>query len=255
MQQGQNTHQSLGRALEILLAFIPNNLEMGTKEVSERVGLNRSTASRLLQVLTQYRFLYQNPVTKKFSLGISVSELGRAFVSSLETQLTIIARPKIDELSDAISENVALEVLSENCTILAYAMRGHRKLQVSFQTGERLPIHVAAGGKSILAFLPSDLMQSFIPNKFESFTPNTITDKGILLKQLEEIRKTGFAFDRGERDIDVYVVATPIFDHKEKPVAAVVVPVPATRKESLTKPELLNLLKKTADEISDQLLL
>ena len=65
MQQKVLTHRSLEKALEILLAFLPHNAEMGTVELSEIVGFHRSTVNRLLHVLEKYGFVQQNPDTKK----------------------------------------------------------------------------------------------------------------------------------------------------------------------------------------------
>ncbi|MBW1862914.1 MAG: helix-turn-helix domain-containing protein [Deltaproteobacteria bacterium] len=68
MQHISKSHQSLEKALIILLAFDPQNREIGTVELSEMVGLHKSTVSRLLKVLVAYNFIQQNPQTKKFSL-------------------------------------------------------------------------------------------------------------------------------------------------------------------------------------------
>jgi len=149
MQQRQNTHQSVGRSLEILMVFVPNNQELGTTDVSKKIGLHRSTLSRLLHALTHHGFLQQNPNNKKYS------------------------------------------------TILKYSAKGFCMLQVSFAQITRLPVHVAAGAKAILAFLPPEQAKRIIPKKLIRFTKNTITDVKVLLRELEEIRETGFAFDRG----------------------------------------------------------
>ncbi|MBF0277911.1 MAG: IclR family transcriptional regulator [SAR324 cluster bacterium] len=254
MQQKQNTHQSVERSLEILMAFVPDNPELGVTEVSKLVGLHRSTVSRLLQVLTRNGFLQQNPITKNFSLGKSASEIGRAVISTLETRLTAISKPHIDALRDIVEENVALEELSGSSTILTYTAKSRGMLQVSFRIGDRLPVHVAAGAKAILAFLPADLRERFIPEKLESFTVNTITDREKLMQQLLEIRESGFSFDRGERDPYVHVVATPVFNDEKKPVAAVVVSVPSMRKDTLIEEDLLNQLKTTSSAISAELM-
>jgi IclR family transcriptional regulator, KDG regulon repressor len=149
MQQKPNTHQSVERALEILKAFTPNNQAMGTVEVSEKVGLHRSTVTRLLQTLTHHGFLQQNSKSKKYSLGRAASEIGRAVTQFLDSNLISIAQPYIDALRDSIGEGVALEVFSGNSTVLAYSARGPCLVQVSFRIGERLPVHVAAGAKAI----------------------------------------------------------------------------------------------------------
>jgi IclR family KDG regulon transcriptional repressor len=254
MQQ-YNTHQSLERALDILMVFTPENLELGAAEVSEKVGgLHRSTVTRLLQVLTRRGFLQQNPSTKKYSLGRSAARIGRAVAQSLDSQLVNIAQPHVDALRNAVDETAALEVFSETNTILAYYAKGRRLVQVSFGIGDRLPVHVAAGAKAVLAFLPVDTAKSLIPKKLVRFTPYTITNRKALLNQLVEIRKSGVARDSGERDEDVHVIAAPVFNHENRPVAAVVISVPVSRKEILTDPKTIALLKETTAAISARLL-
>ena len=243
------------RALDILIAFTPDNLELGATEVSEKIrGVHRSTVTRLLHVLTRRGFLQQNPSTKKYSLGRSSARIGRAVAQSLDSQLVNIAQPHVNALRDAVGETAALEVFYESNTILAYYAKGRRLVQVSFRIGDRLPVHVAAGAKAVLAFLPIDMTESFIPKKLVRFTPHTITNRKALLKQLVEIRESGLAFDLGERDEDVHVIAAPVFNHENRPVAAVVISVPVSRKETLTDPKTIALLKKTTAAISVRLL-
>ncbi|MBN1380861.1 MAG: IclR family transcriptional regulator [Deltaproteobacteria bacterium] len=253
--KGGNTHQSLERALDILTAFTPDNVELGATEISEKIGgLHRSTVTRILQVLTRRGFLQQNPSTKKYSLGRSAARIGRAVAQSLDSRLVNIAQPHVDALRNAVGETAALEVFSETNTILAYYAKGPRLVQVSFRIGDRMPIHVAAGAKAVLAFLPIDIAESLIPQKLIRFTPHTITNRKGLLKQLAEIRKSGVATDCGERDEDVHVIAAPVFNHENRPVAAVVISVPVSRKETLTDPETIVLLKETTAAISARLL-
>jgi DNA-binding IclR family transcriptional regulator len=233
--------------------FIPNNQEMGAAEVSKLMGLHKSTVSRLMHVLTDRDFLQQNPRTKKYSLGRSSSEMGRAVNQSLDSHLITIAQPFIDALRNTIGETVAFELFSRNSTILACRARGPRLVQVSFNVGDRLPAHVAAGAKAVLAFLPPDRVKTLLPKKLESYTSNTITDRKVLLQQLREIKNQGIAFDRGERDIDVHVVAAPVFNYDSRPIAAVVIAVPVTRKELLVKSNIISQLKETSASISAQL--
>lgn len=254
-KSANNTHQSLERALDVLMVFTPDNLELGATEVSEKIGgVHRSTVTRLLHVLTRRGFLQQNPSTKKYSLGRSAARIGRAVAQSLDSQLVNIAQPHVNALRDAVGETAALEVFYESNTILAYYAKGRRLVQVSFRIGDRLPVHVAAGAKAVLAFLPLDMAESLIPKKLVRFTPHTITNRKALLKQLAEIRKSGLAFDLGERDEDVHVIAAPVFNHENRPVAAVVISVPVSRKDTLTDPKTIALLKETTAALSARLL-
>jgi IclR family KDG regulon transcriptional repressor len=254
MKQLSTTHRSVERALEILSAFTPHNPPMGTVELSAMLGVHPSTVSRLLRVLTLHGFLQHDAITKKYILGKSSADLGRAVLQSLSGHLVSIAQPFIDDLRNCTGETAALEIMSGDSTILAYMARGRRLLQVSFNLGDRLPVHVAAGAKAVLAFSPPEKVNSLLKGNLERFTPHTIRDPKALMRQLGEIREHGIAFDRGERDIDVHAIAAPIFNHRKRPVAAVVLSFPANRAQALNQSKLISRLKNSAKRISTHLL-
>jgi IclR family KDG regulon transcriptional repressor len=254
MEQIPMTHQSIVRAINFLKAFIPYNQPMGTNEFSERFNLNKSTVSRILSVLRDNGLLYQDPDTKKYYLGPLAAEMGMAISKSLQTHLITIAQPFLEELSITTGEGIALEVLSGKSSILAYQMPTRKTLHVSVKLGERLPLHVTSGAKIILAFSGSEFVDKVLDKKLERFTPNTITDPEILKKHLVEYRRQGVAFDRGERDEDVYTIAAPIFNYEKRPVAAAVVVAPAKRMmDEAIQSKIITAVKETAQLISAKL--
>jgi IclR family KDG regulon transcriptional repressor len=234
----------------MLLNFIPHNQEMGTIEISKKLGLPPSTVSRLLHVIVRYRFLQQDPITKKYKLGQSAVEMGKAVTDSFRERLIAIAKPKIDALRDTIGDTVSLEVMLGNSTVVAYRAKGPHLIQVLFNPGDRLPIHVAAGAKVVLAFSPPEVVNKLINGKLVRFTPKTITNPKALKAQLDEIRQQGFAFDNKELDIHIQAIAAPIFDHPNRPIAAVVIAAPVYRMKAHLKANAVSLLQKTAREIS-----
>ena len=192
----------------------------------------------------------QDSQTRKYVLGHSAADLGRAIFQSLKGHLVVIAQPELDELCRRVGETVSLEVATGEGTILGYTNQGSQRLQVSINVGERVPIHVAAGAKAVLAYSEPALVDRLLQREFERFTPNTIQDPQVLRKQFEEIRLNGYSYDRGERDFDVHAMAAPIFNHAKKPVAAVVLAFPSTRAEHCTRPEIIEQVKETARKIS-----
>ena len=245
-----DTHRSVGRALEILHVFIPHNREMGAVEISKKLGLHPSTVSRLLRVIIRHRFLQQDPVTKKYKLGESAVDMGNAIAHSLREHFVELAKPHIDNLRDRIGDTVSLEVMLGNTTIVAYRARGPHLVQVLFDPGERLPVHVAAGAKAILAFSPPETVDKLIQGKLARFTQNTITNPKILKAQLNEIRRKGFALDNKELDIHIQAIAAPILNHQKKPVAAVVLAAPVYRMKAHLKGNAISLVKQTAKKMS-----
>lgn len=87
----KNTHHFLEKAPSLLLSLMAYNEEMGTVELSEKLGIHQSTVSRFLSVLGSDGFLVQNPHTRKFTLGSSIIELGWTVDPFLNSNLTRVA--------------------------------------------------------------------------------------------------------------------------------------------------------------------
>jgi DNA-binding IclR family transcriptional regulator len=253
MKPKSSNLSSTEKALKILLAFAPYNNEMGTLELSAKLDIHKSTVSRLLHMLTAHNFLQQNPATKKYMLGRSVAEIGNAVFNSLDSSIVSIAQPYLNQLSEKVGESVALEIVSGTNVFLASHVEGQQHIRFSFQLGERVPINVAAGSKAILAFSPPEFVTECLQQKFVRFNDNTIISKQTYRNLLKEVRDMGFAYDRGERYEDTHAVATPIFNHEGKPIAAVVIAGPAFRFTTEFLEEALTALKETADKISRRL--
>lgn len=235
------------------MAFTPYNHEMGTLELSKKLGIHKSTISRLLHVLTAHDFLQQNPDTKKYFLGRTAAEIGNAVIKSLNNAIVTIAHPHLTELSEKIGESVALEMLTGHKVILAGHVEGQGHIRFSFSLGEQVPINVAAGAKAILAFCKAGFVDACLKPKFVRFNAHTIVSRKQYRALLKEVQKTGIAYDKGERFEDSYAIATPIFNHERSPVAAVVIAGPAFRMTSQFLSDTIEPLKKTAAEISQRL--
>lgn len=244
---------STEKALKMLMAFTPYNHPMGTLELSKKLGIHKSTVSRLLNLLADNGFLQKDSETKKYILGRAAAEIGNAVHRSLNNEIVTIAQPYLNELCEEIGESVALEVVSGNNVVLAYHCEGRRHIRFSFQLGERVPFHVAAGAKTILAHSPPEFVDLCLQRKLNRYTDNTIVSKSQYRKVLIEVRNSGVAYDNGERYEDTRAIATPILNHDGIAVAAVVIAGPAFR---LT-PEFLNNalapLKQTAADIAQRL--
>jgi IclR family KDG regulon transcriptional repressor len=254
MEDGNKKFNSIEKAMEILLAFAPYNQEMGTVEISKKLGFHKATVSRILLILIKYGFLQQNPRTKKFMLGPSITSLGWALNHFFNTNLVPIAKPYIDELRSTLKETIVLEALAGNSTVMAYIAEGPQRVRIAGTIGDRIPIHAAAGAKAILAFSPPEVRESFIVNgAMPRYTPNTITDPKVFQRQLQEIRQQGFSFDNEEIDIGINAVGVPIFNFEEKAVAAVVVAGPSPRVTWDSDSPIVARLKDTAAKISAQL--
>jgi IclR family acetate operon transcriptional repressor len=246
-------YSSVQKAVEILLAFTEYNQEVGTLELSEKLGLHKSTVSRLLRLLSHYGLIQSNKKTKKYILGKSALDLGIAAKRYIDGQLIVTAQSFLNELRDRLGEQVSLEVISGNSSTVVCHAASSLPVRVSSDIGRSLPIYAVAGAKAILAFLPPEEIDELLADEFTAFTPNTITDPRKFRLQLEEARKQGYSLDRGEYYPEVHAIGAPVFNSEGRPVAAVVLPVPAFRMEALLQSNGVALVKETAAKISASL--
>jgi len=253
MEKNRLNSNAVEKALRILMAFYPQNSEMGTVDLAQKTGFHTATVNRILRILAQNSFLYQNPLTRKFNLGSSVFALGEAAIESLSDNLLHKALPYLNELCERVRETVVLELISGAGSIVAYVAQGKQTLGIRANIGGRLPTHAAAGAKAIIAFSSQEIRENFLNKSLRRFTGNTITDPAELRRQFEKIRKQGVSFCEEEIDIGVNAVGVPIFNHKDKPEAAIVVVGPSTRVKCNVKSPMVAELRKTASTIAAQL--
>ena len=117
---------SIEKALEILLAFTPDNRPLRTVEISHRLAMNKATVNRILITLKNKGFVAQDQTTRRYRLGPSTALLGRAVKQSLDGRLVALAKPYLDGLRDKVGETVHLEVLFDDRIFLTYSARGPR---------------------------------------------------------------------------------------------------------------------------------
>jgi len=102
--------QSVERAMSLLflLARAPTH-PWRLVDLSERAGIQPTTALRLLATLVDAGVVRQDPVTKRFSVGIRVLELSKVVLNDLT--LARVAAPHMQRLGSRFQESVYIVVL------------------------------------------------------------------------------------------------------------------------------------------------
>jgi DNA-binding IclR family transcriptional regulator len=244
---------SIEKAVDILMAFTHQNSEMGTVELSQKLGFPPATVNRILQILSQKGLLQQSERTRKFSLGPATFQLGKTIFQSISGNLLPIAMPYLIDLCEKVGETVVLEVLSGKHSLVTYIAQGRHALSIGPRIGDRVPYHAAAGAKAMLAFFDPDEIAGFLDTEMRRFTPKTVTDLETLRRELKKAKKEGVAYCREEMAIGVNAVGSPIFNHENKPVAGLVIAGLTSRIKCDVRSPMVAPLKKTASDISAQL--
>jgi DNA-binding IclR family transcriptional regulator len=235
----QGSVRAVERALDILLAFRPQDSAVTVGELLDRIDLSRPTLYRLLQTLQAKQFLTSSGNPKRFRLGPAVAQLANAWTATLD--ITAVAEPVMRRLWDKTSETVALFVREATSRVCVAEMPSGQSLSFRCGIGYRQSLARGAGGKAILAFLSAN-ERSSLQNEARKQR-----------RELAEIRERGFAVSNSELIEGVVAVSAPVFDGSGEVVGCLSVFGPSVR---LSESQILSfgrLLTREAGEISQLL--
>lgn len=242
--------RSLDRAMAILRVFDERQPQRSLSEIAEALGLNTSTAHRLLKALKAHGLVSQPDGGKAYALGPTLLHLARLATGGLD--IREVALPHLRRLRDRAGETVGLHVLQRDLTrvVVDQAESSHPLRRTYTDLGQPIPLHQGAPGKVLLAFLPEDERETVLAHPLVAANENTITGADPLRRELAAIRKRGFALSFGERVRGIHTVAVPVHDHSGRVTAAVSVTGPAQRMARKRLLEIAPIAEACARDIS-----
>jgi len=241
--------QSVNRALDILELFPKRSDSLGITEIAEFLGVSKSTAHGLVTTLVKRDFLQQDSVTRRYGLGVKIIHLGLFLVQ--HSQLGQAIHPWSDMLCEQFQEVVHVALLAGDTALVIQRFEPKTPYLLFPQTGSSLPIYSTAVGKVLLAFADADTQQRILKTTpLIKKTPTTITNPGLLLKELRKISSQGYAVDREESLTGVLCVGAPIRDRSAKVVAAISLSGSKIRMEEKGFEGIIEAARGTAMKIS-----
>lgn len=226
-QQPGVSVQTIQRASVILRCFMESNTELGVTFISQRVGIHKSTVSRLLSALRKEGFVEQNPETGKWRLGLGLLDLAGAVLERMD--LRKAAQIPVRVLVEQTQETINVTVLDGNECVNIESILSPKPIQYAGRLGRRTPLHCTSTGKVLLAFLTPEARELLLLGTLSTCTKNTIVDRSALEQDLDLVRKQGYAIAHEEYEEGLSAIAAPIRDHKGQVVATVSVSGPTYR--------------------------
>ncbi len=215
--------------------------------VRSTLGMPKSSVHWLLGELTRLGIV-RRADDGRYSLGPRLLYWGEAAASTFD--LRTIAEGPMRHLRDDVEESVHLYIRDDASRICIAAVEGTYELRPFVQLGRRLPLHVGAAGKLLLAFADSDLREAELARVAEDGSSTTSAAGAPLAEQLVRIRDDRWATSEGEREPGVSAVATTIVDSGGRVVAALCISAPTTRLGPDRFEEMREPLLASAAEIS-----
>ena len=201
---------SLIRGLQVLESFTPQKQHLTLAELTKVIDAPKSSLYRVLKALCGVNYLRYDELSKRYSLGTKVLSLGFSVLQNME--LREIARPLLDTFSRDCNKTVNLAVLDKNEMVYIERVRVPSIRQFNISIGSRIPVWNTAIGKAVLANL-DPARQNKIFDGLKRYHKDQINEKR-LMKDLENVRKHGFAVNDQDYLRGIRAIAVPVFSEK-----------------------------------------
>lgn len=199
---------ALLKALDVMEAFADGG-SFGLVAVSDRVGINKASAYRILTTLHGRGYVTKNETDRTYAAGPELLALSSRLLGA--TMLAARARPILEAVREELDETVNLGALSGSEVLYLDIVESSRALRMVARAGQRDPLHSTALGKAILSSMPADAVERLLEGAvWTGRTPQTIMSKGALLQDIAATRARGYAIDDGENELGLCCVAVPI---------------------------------------------
>ncbi|THB81476.1 MAG: IclR family transcriptional regulator [Desulfobacteraceae bacterium] len=240
------------KAFDILKAISRSREGLSISDLSKKLDIGKSTVHGIMAALEAQGAIIRDPVSKRFSSGPTLIELGRLTHERID--LKKIARPFLEELMETCEESVFLGIRNGDHATVIDIVESKKDFKITSPIGTSIPILAGAIGKVFLSQLPRSEATAFLEDKsLPRFTTNSITSKTTYLRELQRVRQNGYALDDEEYISGVRAVASPVGGFSEGLAAIWVVGFKAgLRSEKID--QLISLTCDASQKISRKLL-
>lgn len=239
--------ESVDNALRILL-LLGDRRSIRLTEVSEYLSVASSTAHRLLAMLQYRGFVRQVEGSRAYEPGPALTTI--AFAVLRQTDVRARVHPVLERLSASLGETVHLARLDGNTVTFVDSVESARAVRVGSRMGLTMPAHCTSSGKALLATLDDSAVRELYPKeKLTGLTSHSITKRSVLLRQLAEIRRVGFATSDEESEDEVTSVSVSLGEYGGARYT-VNVSTPKSRMSDATREEIAAALAHAVDEVA-----
>lgn len=215
------------QTLRVLAYLARQRGPVAARTIADQLGVPRSTVYFLLGTLEEHRFVVHLPAERRWGLGTAAFELGGGYAR--QDPLTRVGRPIMAALADRTEESTHLALMTGRDVLYIVEERAPRRPALITDVGVRLPAHLTATGRAMLAALPREQVRALYPDAsaFADRTGRGPTSPAQLRELLRRVRADGHATEDGEVTLGFCSVGVAVCDHSGWPVAAIAVTWPA----------------------------
>jgi len=240
--------KSAARTVEVLeFLAARQNRPVRLREMSESLGVPRSSLHALLLTLRKYGWVRADTSGTLYGIGIRALLAGTSYLDTDPYVSTVT--PYLDELREKLDETFHLGRLDGSDVVYLATKESSQYLRPYSRVGRRLPAYSTSLGKAILAALPPAAIEAHLPETMVPLTPSTITDRAALAADLRQTHDRGYAVDNEENTVGLRCIAIPL-RYAEPITDAISASVPVARLDAEREAEIVAALSSVADRLS-----
>ncbi|MET0811843.1 MAG: IclR family transcriptional regulator [Microbacterium sp.] len=211
------------QTLRILAHLATQRGPVPAQTIATALGLPRSSVYHLLATLQEHAFVVHLPEARRWGLGIAAFELAGGYAR--QQPLARLGHPVLADLVDRVHESAHLAVMHGRDVLYIVEERAPRRPALVTDVGVRLPAHLTATGRAMLAALPREQVRALYPDAsaFADRTGTGPSSPSMLRDVLREVRARGYAVESGEVTPGLGSVGVAVCDVQGWPIAAVAV--------------------------------
>jgi len=238
---------SIQKACKILKCFTHEKSAFRIDELCEEVGYSKSTVHRICITLEKEGFLVRDKDRSVFILSPKIYELGMVAIDKVNIRSAIFKF--MEDIVRETGESAALYIRHNFQRICIEKLESTNDLRQIVILGKPLPLCIGASGKVLLAWMPSELQKSYL--RILKKNPPEYFKKSVdqLEKELEEIKRQGFAISSGERVPNSTSVSVPIFKIDGE-VLALTVLGPSVRIDNNKIKRMVGIVQEVSNKVN-----
>lgn len=220
MADARPTHLSLQRAVAILRVFTEGEPSLTVSEIARRLGLHKSTVSRILATLLDEGLVWHDRTSGRYALGLGLVEMAGVALGQIDVRAASIEH--IERLLVAVDETVTVSVRRGTDAITVAHVSPVRSVRQVAWIGRRIPLATTATGKVFLAALlaAGDDWRRHLPTSASPSAMHT---------ELRAVLEDGYAVEVDEFEAGTCSIAAPVRDRNGAVLAAVAIGAPTAR--------------------------
>jgi DNA-binding IclR family transcriptional regulator len=245
------TITAVKHALDVLRCFSGRDICLGVTELATRVGLHKSSVSRIVATLEDAQFLERDVATGRFKIGLGLVALSAPALVNL--RLDDVVRPFLRDLAVRAGETASFNIWDGAAAVCIDQERSSHTIAYLAPLGFRRPAHCTAAGKALLAHAAPADVEKIVGGSLHRFTARTIVTSKALEAELVKVRQQGYAVNTGEYGGDVGAIAAVIRGTSKNLVGAIALTVPIYRFQRKRRLELKDIVVDAAQQLSRRL--